>query len=132
MFRSGPPQLTPGAGAPGDLLRIAGAHRLIFENTSITAWDPLLRLYLTDIGDEGIAALVESVRLRRLRVLDLRNGRISDEGARLLAASPDLRRLERLVLISCSPGIEDPGEGSRGIEDSNLKADLRGGRQGES
>jgi hypothetical protein len=49
MFRSGPPQLTPGAGAPGDLLRIAGAHRLIFEDTSVTAWDPLLRLYLADM-----------------------------------------------------------------------------------
>jgi hypothetical protein len=49
VFRSGPPQLTPGAGAPGDPLRIAGAHRLIFEDTSVTAWDPLLRLYLTDM-----------------------------------------------------------------------------------
>lgn len=49
MFRSGPPQLSPGAGAPGDPLRIAGAHRLVFPETSVTAWDPLLQLYLSDM-----------------------------------------------------------------------------------
>ena len=43
-------------------------------------------------------ALVESGLLRRLRVLDLWNSRVSDEGARILAACPDLRRLERLRL----------------------------------
>jgi hypothetical protein len=34
--------------------------------------------------------------LKRLRVLDLWSGRITDEGARLLAASPDIRHLQRL------------------------------------
>jgi hypothetical protein len=57
-----------------------------------------LALYLTDIGDEGVRAIVESGILRRLRVLDLWNGRITDVGARLLAASPDIRHLHRLRL----------------------------------
>ena len=55
-----------------------------------------LVVYLSEIGDDGARALVESGMLRRLRVLDLNNGCITDEGARALAASPDLRRLERL------------------------------------
>jgi uncharacterized protein (TIGR02996 family) len=55
-----------------------------------------LALYLTDLGDEGVRAVVESGILRRLRVLDLWSGRITDEGARLLAASPDIRHLQRL------------------------------------
>jgi uncharacterized protein (TIGR02996 family) len=57
-----------------------------------------LALYLSDLGDEGCAALVESGLLGRLEVLDLWNGRITDAGARLLAASPDLKRLQRLRL----------------------------------
>ena len=35
---------------------------------------------------------------RSLNVLDLESGRISDEGARILAACPDVRHLERLRL----------------------------------
>ena len=57
-----------------------------------------MHLHRTDIGDEGIAALVDSGMLRRLLVLDLQNGRVSDEGARRLAASPDFRRLEQVRL----------------------------------
>jgi uncharacterized protein (TIGR02996 family) len=55
-----------------------------------------LALYLTDLGDEGCRAIVESGVLKRLRVLDLWSGRITDEGARLLAACPDIRHLQRL------------------------------------
>ena len=36
--------------------------------------------------------------LRRLKVLDLRHGRIGDAGAAALAASPDLKKLELLDL----------------------------------
>jgi uncharacterized protein (TIGR02996 family) len=57
-----------------------------------------LALYLSDIGDQEMAALVQSGLLRQLRVLDLWNGRVSDEGARILAGCPDLRRLQRLRL----------------------------------
>src|SRR5262249_47858100 len=57
-----------------------------------------LALYLTDLGDEGARAIVESGLLKRLRVLDLWHGRVTDEGARLLAASPDIRHLQRLRL----------------------------------
>jgi uncharacterized protein (TIGR02996 family) len=57
-----------------------------------------LELYLTDLGDEGVRAIVESGLLKRLRVLDLWSGRITDEGARLLASSPDIRHLQRLRL----------------------------------
>jgi hypothetical protein len=53
-------------------------------------------LYLSDVGDEGCAALVESGILKRLEVLDLWNGRITDAGAQRLAACPDLKHLKRL------------------------------------
>jgi uncharacterized protein (TIGR02996 family) len=66
-----------------------------------------LHLYLTDIGDRGIAALVESGMLKQLRVLDLWSGCITDEGARLLAASPDLPQLQQLRLSH--NGLTDEG-----------------------
>ena len=50
------------------------------------------------LEDEGCRDIVESGILKRLKVLDLRHGRITDEGARTLAACPDLARLERLDL----------------------------------
>src|SRR5262249_49564926 len=55
-----------------------------------------LALYLSDLGDEGVEAIVESDILKRLRVLDLWSGTITDAGARLLAACPDIRHLQRL------------------------------------
>src|SRR5262249_28737822 len=49
-----------------------------------------LRLRLTELGDEGCAEIVESGILKRLRILDLNLGSVTDEGARELAACPDL------------------------------------------
>jgi hypothetical protein len=40
--------------------------------------------------------VVRSGILKRLRSLDLRHGCITDQGARILASCPDLRRLEHL------------------------------------
>lgn len=57
-----------------------------------------LRLRLTDFGDAGAKEIVESGILQRLKVLDLQGGCITDEGARLLAACPDLRNLDFLNL----------------------------------
>src|SRR5262249_52737840 len=57
-----------------------------------------LRLRASDLGDEGVGAIVGSGILRRLKVLDLRFGRVTDAGARLLAASPEVRGLELLDL----------------------------------
>src|SRR5262249_49403408 len=59
-----------------------------------------LHLHACDVGDEGCEEIVRSGILKRLRVLDLRHGRITDEGARTLANCPDLRRLELLSLES--------------------------------
>jgi uncharacterized protein (TIGR02996 family) len=55
-----------------------------------------LHIYLSDLGDEGCAEIVRSGILKRLKVLDLWGGRVSDAGARALAGCPDLRHLERL------------------------------------
>lgn len=55
-----------------------------------------LRLRLTDMGDTGCAEIVKSGILRRLKVLDLRHGCISDAGAHLLASCPDVKNLEHL------------------------------------
>src|SRR5262249_7929232 len=52
-----------------------------------------LRLRLTDFGDKGADEIVASGILKRLKVLDLQGGSISDEGAKALAACPDLKNL---------------------------------------
>jgi uncharacterized protein (TIGR02996 family) len=55
-----------------------------------------LRLRLSDMGDSGCYEIVDSGALKRLKTLDLRHGCITDEGARVLAACPDLTNLELL------------------------------------
>jgi hypothetical protein len=50
------------------------------------------------MGDAGCRAFVKSGILRRLKWLDLRYGRITDEGAGILADCPDLKKLEHLDL----------------------------------
>ena len=57
-----------------------------------------LTLRQSDLGDEGCAEVVRSGILKRLKVLDLTGGRVTDTGARTLAGCPDLPRLERLAL----------------------------------
>src|SRR5262249_23952259 len=59
-----------------------------------------LQLRLNDMGDEGCGEFVRSGILKRLRRLDLTGGRVTDAGARILAACPDLRRLEHLSLAN--------------------------------
>ncbi len=59
-----------------------------------------LRLRLTDFGDAGAKEIVESGILRRLKVLDLQGGCMTDEGAKLLAGCPDLKNLDYLNLSS--------------------------------
>lgn len=55
-----------------------------------------LRLRLADFGDRGCSVIIGSGILNRLKVLDLRHGLITDEGARRLAACPELKHLELL------------------------------------
>src|SRR5205807_17255 len=57
-----------------------------------------LRLRLTDFSDAGAKEIVESGILKRLKVLDLQGGCITDDGAKLLAGCPDLKNLEFLNL----------------------------------
>jgi len=57
-----------------------------------------LRLRLTDFGDAGAKEIVESGILKRLKVLDLQGGCLTDQGAQLLAGCPDLRHLDYLNL----------------------------------
>src|SRR5207248_5592445 len=57
-----------------------------------------LRLRLADFGDEGIEEVVNSGALKRLKVLDLRHGCVTDEGAKMLAGCPDAKNLELLDL----------------------------------
>ena len=51
---------------------------------------------MTDYGDQGARAIVESGILHRLKVLDIAYGNMTDQGAQLLAESPGLRNLEVL------------------------------------
>jgi uncharacterized protein (TIGR02996 family) len=55
-----------------------------------------LALHQTDMGDEGCTEIVRSGILDRLEVLDVSYGSITDAGARILAACPDLAYVEFL------------------------------------
>jgi uncharacterized protein (TIGR02996 family) len=57
-----------------------------------------LAMRYTDFGDDGIREIIDSGILNRLKVLDLLGGCVTDEGAKLLAACPDAKNLERLNL----------------------------------
>lgn len=68
-----------------------------------------LQLRMCDGGDDTIRDVIASGRLNRLKFLDLRHGRVTDEGARLFAACPEARQLESLDLINnrlTAAGIE--------------------------
>jgi Leucine Rich repeat len=72
-----------------------------------------LTLRQTDLGDELCEELVVSGSLKRLRTLDLARGCITDKGAQILAACPDVRNLESLNLTCnalTSQGIEALGQ----------------------
>jgi uncharacterized protein (TIGR02996 family) len=91
--------LKPHALEPGDTdayIRLAGVEALVTSPhlTSLTH----LELQLSDMGDEGCAAIARSGILARLEHLSLAHGRITDAGAHLLASCPDFRHLTKLDL----------------------------------
>jgi uncharacterized protein (TIGR02996 family) len=57
-----------------------------------------LRVHQTVFGDAGCREVVASGILKRLQVLDLGHGAITDEGAWVLAECPDVTNLRRLVV----------------------------------
>jgi uncharacterized protein (TIGR02996 family) len=79
-----------------------------------------LRLRLTDFGDKGAREIVDSGILQRLKVLDLRGGCISDEGAKVFAGCPDLKNLEFLNLNRNA--LTKTGE--KAIKATGVKADV--------
>jgi uncharacterized protein (TIGR02996 family) len=58
-----------------------------------------LQLRMCDGGDDTIRDVIKSGILKRLKMLDLRHGRVTDEGAQLLADCPEARHLDSLDLI---------------------------------
>jgi uncharacterized protein (TIGR02996 family) len=81
-----------------------------------------LKMVNTGLGDPGCEEIVKSGVLKRLKVLILRNGCITDVGARTLAACPDLRNLERLELT----GNFLTGEGRAVLEATGVPVDIGG------
>jgi hypothetical protein len=59
-----------------------------------------LQLRCCSGGDATIEDIVSSGILKRLKMLDLRHGLVSDAGARMLAACRDAKKLELLDLIN--------------------------------
>lgn len=55
-----------------------------------------LQLHMTTYGDDLIEPLIKSKIMQRLEVLDIGYGNLTDEGARELAAAPDLKHLKVL------------------------------------
>lgn len=98
----------------------AGVANLV-DAKSLGRWTAL---YLSSCGvtDEGVAALVDSPVMAGLEYLTLnRNGEIGDEGAARLAASPDVASLQWLELDATS--VTD--EGARALLASPSLAGLR-------
>jgi uncharacterized protein (TIGR02996 family) len=79
-----------------------------------------LRLRLTDFGDAGAKEIVASGILKRLKVLDLHGGCITDEGARVFAGCPDLKHLDYLKLSRNA--LTKAGE--QAITATGVKADV--------
>jgi uncharacterized protein (TIGR02996 family) len=79
-----------------------------------------LRLRLTDFGDAGAKEIVESGILKRLKVLDVQGGCMTDKGAQLLAGCPDLKNLEFLNLSRNA--LTKVGE--KAITATRVKADV--------
>jgi uncharacterized protein (TIGR02996 family) len=73
--------------------------RAIVTSPHLTALTHL-QLRCCDGGDPMVEDIVASGVLRRLKVLDLRHGHVTDRGARLLASCPEARNLEVLDLIN--------------------------------
>jgi uncharacterized protein (TIGR02996 family) len=55
-----------------------------------------LQVHMTDFGDDGVPRIVASGILKRLKVLDIGYGNMTDAGALALADCPDLKNLELL------------------------------------
>src|SRR5262249_59488826 len=62
-----------------------------------------IHFHLHDVGDEGCEEIVKSGVLKRLKVLDLAWGNITDAGVQTLAACPDLKNRELLDLRRDAP-----------------------------
>ena len=67
-----------------------------------------LRLRLTDFGDDGAKEIAASGVLKRLKHLDLSGGCITNGGATVLAACPDLKHLETLNLDENAMSLDGP------------------------
>jgi hypothetical protein len=53
-----------------------------------------LQIRCCDGGDDMVEDIFDSGVLQRLKVLDLRHGRVTDDGAKMLAACPELKGIE--------------------------------------
>jgi uncharacterized protein (TIGR02996 family) len=91
-----------------DPTRALGIHELksILYSSTLTKLIHLL-FRGSEVGDRGVVEIVKSGILKRLEVLDLKDGTITDEGARVLAECPDARRLKRLNLEGNAPLTTD-------------------------
>jgi uncharacterized protein (TIGR02996 family) len=90
-------RLHPANGADGSIFLPGEQVAALVRSRHLPALKHL-HIHGSDLGDAGCEDIVASGILRRLETLDLRFGCISDDGARTLAACPDIRRLTHLSL----------------------------------
>ena len=107
--------LQPRAHAEGDdpitvFLPLSG-FKAVLRSPNLPALTHL-HVRQTDVGDKGCRAVSSGI-LKRLKVLDLARGCITDAGACTLAACPDLKNLERLD-VSCNALTQEGIERLRG------------------
>jgi hypothetical protein len=76
----------------------AGVHAVVTSPhlSSLTH----LQMRCCDGGDDMVADIVASSAMKRLKVLDLRHGLVTDVGARHLAECPTAKSLELLDLVN--------------------------------
>jgi uncharacterized protein (TIGR02996 family) len=91
--------------------------RLICRSTCLPNLTHLALRY-TDFGDEGVKELIASGMLKRLKVLDLLGGCVTDDGAKLLAADTNAQKLERLNLDTNALS----GEGLKALKKAGINA----------
>jgi uncharacterized protein (TIGR02996 family) len=95
--------------------------RAICRATNLPKLTHLVLRY-TDFGDEGISEIVSSGILKRLKVLDLHGGCVTDDGAKALAADPDAKKLESLNLDNNALSAQ----GIKALKAAGLKATTKG------
>jgi hypothetical protein len=92
-------RLHPHSSEEGDAYVKLPAIRELVRSAELPALTHL-QIRMTDAGDKAVKEIVDSGILKRLKVLDLQHGVITDKGCDLLTNCPDVTHLEHIALAN--------------------------------